>query len=252
MSELRPQAAIAPYLRAAVVQQTLVDFDPKNTVAWNNLASVQWSTSEAYWTMGQVDDALEMLDAIRTTARTAGEGGTWSRLGQLRLLSHAVMRNADAGHFDKARDIVDEIGSHIPALQKNEPKGSLAAPSAVLQKLRAESRIAISRGDARAARKICTDMNARLQAMQATGDADLQFKYAQTYMANDVKAQSELALKEFEAAEQSARAALTAKEHWVYDPAGDTRVKAGVSTLIALALVGQGKPSEARQVIEPA
>ena len=132
------------------------------------------------------------------------------------------MRNADAGHFDKARDIVDEMGSHIPALQKSEPKGSLAAPSAELLKLRAESRIALARGDARAARNICTDMNARLQAMQATGETDLQFKYAHTYLANDVKAQSELALKEFGAAEQSARAALAAKEHWIYDPAGDS------------------------------
>jgi tetratricopeptide (TPR) repeat protein len=251
VSELQPQAAIAPYLRAAVVQQTLVDFDPKNIVGQNNLASVQWSTSEAYWALGQVDDALEMLDAVRATGRIAGEGGTGSRMGQLRILSHAVMRNADAGHFDKARDIVDEIGSHIPELQKSEPKGSLAAPSAELMKLRAESRIALARGDALAARKICMDMNARLQAMQATGEADVQFKNSHIFMANDVKAQSELALKDFGAAEQSARAALTAKEHWVYDPAGDTRVKAGVSTLIALALVGQGKPAEARQVIEP-
>ena len=63
-SELRPQEAIPPYLRAAAVQQTLVDFDPKNMVAQNNLASVQWGTAEAYWAMGEIDDALKMLDAI--------------------------------------------------------------------------------------------------------------------------------------------------------------------------------------------
>ncbi len=74
-SELRPQEAIPPYLRAAAVQQTLVDFDPKNTVAQNNLASVQWTTSEAYWAMGQVDDALEMLDSARATLRISGEAG---------------------------------------------------------------------------------------------------------------------------------------------------------------------------------
>ena len=128
VSELQPQAAIAPYFRAAVVQQTLVDFDPKNIVAQNNLASVQWSTAEAYWTMGQVDDALEMLDATRTTGRIAGEGGTWSRLGQLRFLSHTVMRNADAGHFDKARDIVDEIGLAYTCAPEERTQGKPRGP----------------------------------------------------------------------------------------------------------------------------
>ncbi len=61
-SELRPKEAIPPYLRAAAVQQTLVDFDPKNMVAQNNLASVQWATSEAYWADG-------------TGRRSAGDAG---------------------------------------------------------------------------------------------------------------------------------------------------------------------------------
>ena len=66
-----------------------------------------------------------------------------------------------------------------------------------------------------------------------------------------MKSQAEIALEDFEAAERSARAALAAKERWVYDPNSDTRRKAEVSTTIALALVGLGKPAEARQVIEP-
>ena len=117
--------------------------------------------------------------------------------------------------------------------------------------LRAESRLALARGDASAARDIGADMDARLQAMRPEGETDVQWKNASTYMANDVKSQAEIALKEFEAAERSARAALAAKEHWIVDPRSDERIKAGVSTNIALALVGQGKLAEARQVIEP-
>jgi tetratricopeptide (TPR) repeat protein len=251
VSELRPVEAIPPYLRAAAVQQTLVDFDPRNMVAQNNLASVQWSTGEAYWALGQVDDALDILDATRATARISGEAGTWSRLSQFRFLSHGAMRNADAGHFGKAREMVDEMGPYVPALKKSEPAGSLAAAFAELWKLRAESRIALARGDARAARDIGADMYARLQAMQPTGKEDQQVAFALTYMANEVKAQSELALKEFGAAEQSARSALAAKERWIFDPRIDERMKAATSTWIALALAGQGELAEARQVIEP-
>ena len=85
-SELRPQEAIPPYLRAAVVQQTLVDFDPKNMVAQNNLASVQWSTSEAYWAMGQVDDALEMLDTTLRHLADIRRGGHLVANGAVSLL----------------------------------------------------------------------------------------------------------------------------------------------------------------------
>ena len=250
-SELRPEEAIPPYLRAAAVQQTLVDFDPKNTVAQNNLASVQWTTSETYWAMGQVDDALEIQDSARATLRISGAAGTWSRLAQFRLLSHFAWRTADAGDFGKSREVIDEMKSYLPALKKSEPAGSLAVPFAELLTLRAESRLALARGDASAARDIGADMDARLQAMQPDNDTDIQWKYASTYFANDVKSQAEVALEDFEAAERSARAALAAKERWVYDPNSDTRRKAEVSTTIALALVGLGKPAEARQVIEP-
>ena len=74
-SELRPREAIPSYLRAVAVQQTLIDFDPGNTVAQNNLASVQWSLAETYWALGEVDEALETLDASRATMELAGTGG---------------------------------------------------------------------------------------------------------------------------------------------------------------------------------
>ena len=192
-----------------------------------------------------------MLAATRATARISGEAGTWSRLAQLRFLSHIAVAHADAGDFGKARDIIEEMKSYLPALKKSEPAGSLAVPFAELLKLRAESRLALARGDASAARDIGADMDARLQAMRPEGESDIQWKDASTYFANDVKSQAEIALKDFEAAERSARVALAAKERWIFDPRTDTRQKAGVSTTIALALAGQGKLAEARQVIEP-
>jgi hypothetical protein len=87
--------------------------------------------------------------------------------------------------------------------------------------------------------------------MRPDNENDVQWKDASTYFANDVKSQAEIILAEFDAAERSARAALAAKERWVLEPRADTRQKAALSTTIALALVGQGKLAEARQVVEP-
>ncbi len=116
--------------------------------------------------------------------------------------------------------------SYVPALKKGEPAGSLAVPFAELLNLRAESQLALARGDANAARDIGADMDARLQAMRPDNETDVQWKDASTYFANEVKAHAEIALKEFDAAEQSARAALAAKERWIFEPNTDARRKA--------------------------
>ena len=251
-SELRPQEAIPPYLRAAAVQQTLVDFDPKNMVAQNNLASVQWSTSEAYWAMGRDRRLTGDAGCARATSRISGEAGTWSRLAQFRFLSHIAWRTADAGDFGKAREIIEEMVSYIPALKKSEPAGSLAVH--LRRTAEAPGGIAARPG---ARRRERGPRHRRGHGCAAPGDATggrvriSNGRTPQRYFANDVKSQAEIALKDFEAAERSARAALAAKERWIFDPNLDTRLKAGVSTTIALALAGQGKIAEARQVIEP-
>jgi hypothetical protein len=110
--------------------------------------------------------------------------------------------------------------------------------------------IPTARAAAPAARDIGAAMDAQIQALRPQNETDVQFRNATLYMANDVKARAEIDLKEFAAAEQSARKALAAKEGWIIDPRLDARMKAGASTNIALALVGQGKAAEARQVID--
>jgi hypothetical protein len=201
--------------------------------------------------MGQVDDALELQESIRPTLRISGESGTWSRMAQFRFLSHFAWRNADAGQFAKARDLIEEMKSYLPGLRKVEPVGSLAPAFAELLVLRSEARLALARGDAGAARDIGADMDARIEALQPDNDNDAQWKYASAYFANSVKSLAELSLRDFGSAERSGRAALAAKERWVFDPNSDTRLKAEASAIIALALVGQGKPAEARGVIAP-
>ena len=57
-------------------QQRQIDLDPGDTIAHNNLGTVQWSLADTYWTLGEVDEALETLDASRATMELGRHGRT--------------------------------------------------------------------------------------------------------------------------------------------------------------------------------
>lgn len=94
-------------------------------------------------------------------------------------------------------------------------------------------------------------MISRTQKINSKGAGDDFAKYATLYMANVLKAQSELMLGDFQAGEQSARAALAAKKLWMLDPSIDVRQEAFASTLIALALAEQNRLADAQLAIDP-
>jgi len=251
VAQSRPQDAIPFHIRAVAVQQTLVDLDPSNKISQNNLGSTYWSLAESYWALGELDDSLETYDATGAALKLSGDGGAALRLTQLNLMTLAATRNADAGHLAKARSFSGGIGKYAADLRASEPATSFAPEFADLLKLRVDSVVAFAGGDARSAMGICVEMNSRLQKIRTSNEADEQFKNATLYLANELKALSELALKDYSAAEQSARLALATKEKYFVDPQTDGRVKANLSTIVALALVGQERNAEARQVIEP-
>jgi hypothetical protein len=251
VSELRPQEAVPFLLRAAAVQQTLVDFDTGNKIAQNNLTGIRWSLAELYWTLGEVDNSLETLDDALVTAELAGQGGPALRMSQLNLMGVAVRKNADTGNLGKARALANEMTPIVSALRTSEPAGSLAPSYAEIFQLGADMRIADAGADARATLALCTQMDSRLQKLRPEGVYDDRWKKSLLYLANEQKARSEIELKDFAAADRSAQAALQAKEAWIIDPSTDRRMKASVATLQALALALQDRKAEARQVIEP-
>ena len=250
-SELRPQQAIPFNIRAVAVQQTMVDFDPGNMIAQNNLASAQWGLAESYWATGEVDESLDTLDATAATARISGKGGAALRLTYIRLLAHAAMRNADAGQLANARRLRDEISQSASVLQGSEPEGSALPEFADALKLRADAWIAFAAGDARSTLATAADVATRIEKIQPRDSTDELWKNATLFMANELKARSQLVLQDYPAVERSARASLAAKDLWIIDPNIDARIKATLSTLLALALAGQDRPADARTVIEP-
>jgi tetratricopeptide (TPR) repeat protein len=251
LSNLRPREAIPFHLRATAVQQALVDLDPGNKIAQNNLGSAQMALAECYWALGEVDDALDTLDASVASMRIAGEGGAGLRLAQMQFLSQAAMRNVDAGRLAKARDLAGELGENASSLQASEPAGSPLPIFADSMKVRADALTAYGAGDVGKARSLVAEVLARLHSLKMQSDLEKRRLSGNLFMLNELQARFELALRNHPAAEQSARASLAAKESFPIDPPTDARIEGQLSTLIALSLAEQERPAEALKVIGP-
>jgi hypothetical protein len=251
LSVLRPREAIPFHVRAVAVQQTMVDFDPGNNIAQNNFASAQWSLAETYWVLGEVDESLSTLDATAATGRISGEGGAGLQSVLVRLLTLAAVRNADAGRIAATGRYAKEVAQYAARLHGSEPKDSTLPLFADALRLRADGAVAWAAGDARATRAAATGMIAQLGKIAPRDPGDEINKGSLAYFANELKAQSEVLLGDFPAAEESAKAALIGKELWIVDPNVDARVKGSLSTLIALAQARQGRIAEAKATIDP-
>ena len=251
LAQTRPQDALPFHIRAVAVQQTLVDFDPGNKIAQNNLGSANWSLAESYWALGEIADSLATYDETAAALKIAGEGGPALRIVHLYLLDLTAWRNADAGHLAKARELAGMIDKYAAALHASEPATSLTPTFADLLKRRVELSVAVAGGDARSATAIASEVISRMQKVRTDSVGDERSKNEMLWIAHELKSLSELALKGYPAAEQDARAALAVKEKFVVDPQTDARVKARLSTLLALSLVAQDRIADARPIIEP-
>ncbi|HET8692348.1 MAG TPA: hypothetical protein VFM30_09495, partial [Steroidobacteraceae bacterium] len=208
--------------------------------------------AETYWSTGALDDALGTLDSANQSLAIAAEGGTGLRLGQLRLLTVSVERNADAGRFENARVYAGELAKQAAALRASEAKDSRVPVRGEILETQARALIAAAGGDWRAARALSSEGASRAEAIQAREGSDTLWKFALLTNTNQLKAESELALGDFASAEQSARAAKAAKDQLNIEPVVDGRTQAYLSTLLAAALAQQGRIAEAKAVIDPA
>ena len=251
-SSLQPHEAIPYHLRAVVVQQTLVDFDPGNKINHNNLASVLWTLSGTYYAIGAIEDALATLDSANASLAIAGEGGAGLKLSQNRLLSSTVDALVEAGQLDRARARAGEMEKLVEELRASEPEGSLIPLRAEARLRMSQARIALAEGDSRRAGALSGEATSIAQNIEVPGGQDTVWRSALRYESNRQKAEFELRRGDYAAAEQSARAAKAAREGFSIEPVSDGRQKSDLSTFLALALAGQGRAADAKAVIDPA
>jgi tetratricopeptide (TPR) repeat protein len=252
MSELRPAEALAMGRRGEATAQALVTLDPGNTVSFNNLASVRMDLGEASWAAGQPRESLAYYQKAIGDMQHAENAGAEFVLTQLFPLSVMASRQADLGDATAAETALNSATKFVTRLHKSEPAGSPLPLFGECNLQIGQEAGALWRGDLAAARRIGTDVIARVQGIEPKGGFQEFYKYACIFYPDRIKGLAEYVMGDYPAAEKSLRQALEARNHWPLTTEDARREQAEVSTVLALALAGQRRTDEARQLIDPA
>ena len=251
MSELRPVEALTLGRRGEATAQTLVTLDPKNTISYNNLAAARMDLGEASWAAGQPRESLEYYQKAIADMRHAETAGAEFVLNQLFPQSVMAGRQADLGDTAAAETTLNSSTKFVAALHSSEPQGSVLPLFGECNLRIGQEAGALWRGDAPGARRMGAEIVAMVRAIQPTGGFQEFYKHACIFYPDRLKGEAEYLLGDYAAAEQSLREALEARKHWPNSTDDGRREQAEVSTMLALALTGQRRNDDARQVIEP-
>ncbi len=251
MSELRPVEALALGRRAEATAQTLVTLDPKNTISFNNLASVRMDLGDASWAAGQPRASLDYYEKAIADMRHAEDAGAEFVLNQLFPLSIIANRQADLGDMAAAETALSSSMKFVSALHGSEPQASVLPLFGECNLRIGQEAGALWRGDPATARRIGADIVTMMRGVTPSGGYQEYYKYACIFYPDRLKGEAEYLLGDFAAAEQTFNEALEARNHWPMGTDDLRRERAEVSTMLALALAGEGRGSDARQVIDP-
>ena len=250
-SELRPAEALAIGRRGEATAQTLVTLDPKNTISFNNLASVRMDLGEASWAAGQPRESLDYYQKAIADMRHAEGAGAEFVLNQLYPLSVMAGRQADLGESTAAETALGSATKFVAALHSSEAAGSpvpLFGDCNLRMGLEAG---ALWRGDFAAARRIGSEIVVLMQGIKPNGGYQDYYKSTCIFYPDRLKGEAEYLLGDYAAAEQTLNQALEARTHWPMNTDDNRREQAEVSTMLSLALLGEHRGDEAQRIIEP-
>src|ERR1700722_1962926 len=250
-AELRPVEALAMGRRGEATAQALVTLDPKNTVSFNNLAAVRMDLGDASWAAGQPRESLDYYQKAIADMRHAENGGAEFVLTQLFPLSVMAGRQADLGDPAAADTALASARKFVAALHASEAADSPLPLFGDCNLQIALEAGALWRGDLAAARHIGAANIALIQGIKPSGGFQEFYKNACIFYPGRYQGEAEYLQGDYGAAERTLREALEARTHWPMAVEGDRRDQAEVSTMLALALIGEHRDDEARRLIEP-
>ena len=250
-AELRPVEALAMGRRGEATAQALVTLDPKNTVSFNNLAAVRMDLGEASWAAGEPRESLDYYQKAIADMRHAENGGAEFVLNQLFPLSVMAGRQSDLGDSAAADTALGSATKFVSALHASEAPGSPLPLFGECNLQIALEAGALWRGDLTAARRIGADIIALVQTVKPKGGFQEFYKNACIFYPDRYKGEAEYLQADYAAAERTLREAIEARKGWPMAVEGDRREQVEVSTMLALALIGERRDDEARRLIEP-
>lgn len=249
--ELKPAEAMEFGRQADTTQSTLVMLDPGNTINRNNLAVARANTSDAYWSLGRVEEAIRMAQSAAETMVLASKAGPGFMLGKLRTEGDLGRRQIEIGDLSAARKTTETLGKEVLAFQQTEPPDSLRRIWAANLHDDLGARLVLVQGDAQAALKVAKRALERTVAAKIPEGGNSFWKTGGLFIFNDLKGRAEFALGRYAESEQSARASLAARKDWQLSDNYDKADQAMQSTLMALALVAQKRSAEAGEIMKP-
>jgi tetratricopeptide (TPR) repeat protein len=250
-AELRPVEALAMGRRGEATAQTLVTLDPKNTISFNNLAAVRMDLGEASWAAGQPRESLDYYQKAIADMRHAESAGAEFVLNQLFPLSLMAGRQADLGDTAAADTALGSATKFVAALHASEAPGSPLPLFGECNLRMALEAGALWRGDLTAARHIGADIITLMQGIKPNGGFQEFYKGACIFYPDRFKGEAEYLQADYAAAEHTLREALEARKQWPMTTEDNRREQFEVSTILALALIGERRGDEARRLIDP-
>jgi len=237
--------------RGEATAQALVTLDPKNTVSFNNLAAVRVDLGEASWAAGQPRESLDYYQKAIADMRHAENGGAEFVLNQLFPLSVMAGRQADLGDTAAADTAVASARKFVAALHASEAADSPLPLFGDCNLQIALEAGALWLGDLTAARRIGADIVALVQGVKPNGGFQEFYKTACIFYPDRYQGEAQYLQADYPAAERTLREAIEARKGWPLATEGDRRELGEVSTMLALALIGEHRNDEARRLVEP-
>jgi hypothetical protein len=250
-NDLDPKDALQFGLRDVETSVSLLNLDPKSTVAANNLGGAYAGVGDALWAAGRLREAIPYyVNAVDDFAKATAGGANQTVVYayQMTFMENSL---AKLGDFAAATAAVETIGPYLEKLRQSEPRDGLVMTLIDSLSKSAEADVALEHDDPATARRIAWEAVNQTRDLTAPGGFQKIQKDVSLYLAANVAGHAEYLLGNFAPAEKAERIAVEARKEYLTDAVSDRRDVAEKSTWLAMSLARQGHLEEAMQVIEP-
>jgi hypothetical protein len=250
-NDLNPAEAERFSERSEQVSQTLLTLDPNNVNSAANLANAYRNHGFALWSQGKLHESigwnLRSLEAF-------GHAHVGGKLDLLVRACNAIdvsYRQALIGDVAGAEATKAASQPYIDKLRADAQPGSFLSVLVVACDEIPIVELAYERDELPAAESGIAKAIDAIRPVKPDGDFEATEKVNVMYFASHLAARAQLRLGEYAAAERSERAALENREFYGSRSVSDRRDQGENKTWLAIALVRQGRATEAAELIAP-
>jgi hypothetical protein len=248
---LDPARGLKVSQRAEQVSVTLLRLDPKNVTSMNNLGVAHQSVASALWAQGRLQEALPWFVKGLGDFNNAAAGGRGFMLVRAYNMADTAVREATVGDFAAAERLVAEGAPFDEQVRKMSAPGSLPALLVTAAETLAAAQIAYERDDLESAHRLTSQVVGPFRDAKPVGAHEELQKASVMYGTSLVITRTEFGRGNYAAAESAVREGIQFRKIVSNGSVQDLRELNELATWLTLALVRQGRLTEAAQTIAP-